>query len=82
MVARGAVAAAREARRLQLKERFGKGYINTADKYRDLLVKLYGDENGRKVKYAEAFEVCEYGRQPSPEQLKQLFPFFAPQVTH
>jgi len=28
------------------------------------------------VKYAEAFEICEYGRQPDHEELKKLFPFF------
>jgi N-acetylglucosamine malate deacetylase 1 len=28
------------------------------------------------VQFAEAFEICEYGRQPSPDELKQLFPFF------
>ncbi len=28
------------------------------------------------VRYAEAFEVCEYGRRPSPEELRRLFPFF------
>jgi hypothetical protein len=26
--------------------------------------------------YAEAFELCEYGSQPSDEELKRLFPFF------
>ena len=25
---------------------------------------------------AEAFEICEYGRKPDKEELKQLFPFF------
>jgi hypothetical protein len=39
------------------------------------LIALYGDEQGRQVKYAEAFETCEYGRQPSDEELRQLFPF-------
>jgi hypothetical protein len=38
--------------------------------------KYYGEDKGRAVKYAEAFEVCEYGRQPSAEELKRLFPFF------
>jgi hypothetical protein len=28
------------------------------------------------VRYAEAFEVCEYGRRPSADDLKKLFPFF------
>jgi hypothetical protein len=25
---------------------------------------------------AEAFEVCEYGRRPSEQELRRLFPFF------
>jgi hypothetical protein len=28
------------------------------------------------VQYAEAFEICEYGRQPNKEELRKLFPFF------
>ena len=36
----------------------------------------YGDEQGEEVKYAEAFELCEYGKQPSEAGLKKLFPFF------
>ncbi len=47
-----------------------------ANKYRAALVKWYGDERGKKVKYAEAFEICEYGRQPSAADIKKLFPFF------
>jgi len=48
---------------------------HTIRSYRDALVKFYGEERGRKVRYAQAFEVCEYGRQPSRDELKQLFPF-------
>jgi len=44
-----------------------------ADKYRERLVAVYGAERGRAVKYAEAFELCEYGRQASPEELKAMF---------
>lgn len=68
----------REARRVALRDQFGARYTRTADQYRPQLIQLYGEEKGRAVKYAEAFEVCEYGRQPSPEDLKQLFPFFGP----
>jgi LmbE family N-acetylglucosaminyl deacetylase len=44
--------------------------------YRALLVRLYGQEKGSRVRQAEAFQVSEYGSQPSLEELKQLFPFF------
>ncbi len=49
---------------------------NIARKYRDSLVEWYGAEAGRAVKYAEAFEVCEYGKQPTKAELKKMFPFF------
>ncbi len=47
-----------------------------ANRFRDELVKWYGKEKGGAVKHAEAFELCEYGRQPSEADLKKLFPFF------
>ncbi len=47
-----------------------------ADNYRAALIKWYGEERGKKVKYAEAFEICEYGRQPSAAEIRKLFPFF------
>jgi LmbE family N-acetylglucosaminyl deacetylase len=47
-----------------------------ADQYRDALVRWYGPEKGKAVRYAEVFEVCEYGRQPNTEQIKKLFPFY------
>ena len=31
---------------------------------------------GKAVKCAEAFEICEYGTQPSPQELLAIFPFF------
>lgn len=65
--------AGREARRLQLHENQASLDGGMADKYRSLLTKIYG-QAGTKVKYAEAFEVCEYGRRPSAEELMELFP--------
>lgn len=41
---------------------------------RESLKKWYGKERGEAVKYAESFEICEYGRQPSKEEILQLFP--------
>jgi LmbE family N-acetylglucosaminyl deacetylase len=45
-----------------------------ADQYRDRLVALYGKERGEAVKYAEAFQLSQYGRQASIDELKRLFP--------
>ena len=42
---------------------------------RQALIKWYGEEQGKKVRYAEAFEICEYGSRPSPADLRKLFPF-------
>jgi LmbE family N-acetylglucosaminyl deacetylase len=43
---------------------------------RESLVRWYGPEKGRQTKYAEAFEICEYGSRPGPAELRRLFPFF------
>lgn len=41
---------------------------------RDALEKWYGKEQAAQVKHAEAFEICEYGTQPSDEEIGRLFP--------
>ena len=41
---------------------------------RKTLEKWYGAERAARVKVAESFEVCEYGRQPTDEELRRLFP--------
>lgn len=64
-------------RKAWLKQRWQGRQSSEADKYRSELVQLYGEEKGKAVKFAEAFELCEYGRRPSPAELKQLFPFFS-----
>jgi LmbE family N-acetylglucosaminyl deacetylase len=66
----------REAKRQAVREAFKRRFANTADRYRDKLIELYGQDRGKQVKYAEAFMICEYGRQPSKDELRQLFPFF------
>jgi len=47
-----------------------------ARRYQGDLVSWYGEERGKAVKYAECFEICEYGRQPNRDEIKKLFPFF------
>ena len=50
--------------------------IGIADRFRPLLKEWYGEAAGAKVRHAEAFEICEYGRRPDKAELKKLFPFF------
>jgi LmbE family N-acetylglucosaminyl deacetylase len=38
------------------------------------LTKWYGAEKARAVTHAEAFELCEYGRQPDEASIRKLFP--------
>ena len=65
-----------ELREEWLKERWVRRQSGEADRYRDALVRWYGEDRGNAVKYAETFEICEYGRQPEPEEIRKLFPFF------
>ncbi len=46
-----------------------------ADRFRGELIAKYGEERGKAVRTAEAFEISEYGRQPSEKELAELFPF-------
>jgi len=41
---------------------------------REALKKWYGEKKGAEIKYAESFEICEYGRQPTEEEIMKLFP--------
>jgi LmbE family N-acetylglucosaminyl deacetylase len=65
----------RMARKQWVHDRFAERDIKTANLYRDVLKQFYGTK-ATGIQYAEAFEVCEYGRQPSSTEIKILFPFF------
>jgi hypothetical protein len=70
-------AAEREARRKRGFTAFKARSASAADHHRRKLIELYGEEAGKKVRYAEAFEICEYGRRPNAEEIRRLFPFYA-----
>jgi N-acetylglucosamine malate deacetylase 1 len=42
---------------------------------RPTLERWYGAQRAASVVYSELFEICEFGRQPTDEQVKALFPF-------
>lgn len=62
------------AAQAQLSAAFKRRFAQIADQCRKQLIDLYGPEQGEKVQFAEAFEICEYGRRPDTEELKRLFP--------
>lgn len=68
----GQVAPDGEEARLEWLKKARNRPINT--EVQNSLVKWYGQERAANCKYAEAFEICEYGRQPSDEEIRELFP--------
>lgn len=66
----------KEERREWVAKRYRRGAAEMADKYRDKLIQLYGQEKGSKIKYAEAFEDSEYGTRLDKGNISVLFPFF------
>jgi len=56
-------------------EMLAKWRYNPLDKTTiECLEKWYGQEKASMTKHAEIFEICEYGSQPTAEQIRELFP--------
>jgi N-acetylglucosamine malate deacetylase 1 len=68
--------AKQQERRRQVHEYHAARSRDLAQRYRAKLADWYGKEKADKVQYAEAFEICEYGRRPNKAELARLFPFF------
>jgi LmbE family N-acetylglucosaminyl deacetylase len=66
----------RRARREQVRRDFEGSFAHPATRFRRQLTEWYGPEQAGKIRFAEAFEICEYGRQPSKQEIRRLFPFF------
>ncbi len=67
-----------KARHQKVREEFAGQFRRYADRFRPTLTEFYGESAAKKVQYAEAFEICEYGERPDQDRLKQLFPIFTP----
>ena len=68
--------AKQKARHQQVRDGFARRNQSIADRFRVQLSEWYSQAQGETVRYAEAFELCEYGSQPNKSELKHLFPFF------
>jgi len=68
--------AKQQERKRQVRQAFANRSKGLAGRFRAQLADWYGKEQGDRVQYAEAFEVCEYGQRPDKAALKRLFPFF------
>jgi LmbE family N-acetylglucosaminyl deacetylase len=69
------VPAAPQERRAWLRQHMDERMRRDAERYRELLIARYGQQAGRAVQYAEAFESCEYGAALTEQNIKRLFPF-------
>lgn len=67
-------AAGQKRRNAEVRASMARRNQSLADRFRSQLVEQYGEGKGAAVKFAEAFELCEYGRQPTKEELRRLFP--------
>ena len=65
-------AAAVAARKKAVRDEWSGQFAASANRFRAQLKARYGEERGGRVKFAEAFEICEYGRQPEKGELKDL----------
>ena len=61
------------ARRKWLFDQWAPRYAAVADRFRSQLVERYGQAKGEKVRYAEAFEGCEYGAPLDAEAIERFF---------
>ena len=57
------------------KNGYAAEFVFYAARFRKELTERYGEERANKIKFAEAFEVCEYGRQLTEKEKKEFFPF-------
>lgn len=64
-----------DARREWLAHEWDPLLRRDAERFRRELIARYGKDRGERVRYAEAFEVCEYGRPIAPPDAGRLFPF-------
>ncbi len=68
--------AGQAARRKKVGDELRAWFAGRADRFRAELGRRYGPKEAAGIRYAEGFEICEYGRQPDEAEIRRLFPFF------
>ena len=68
--------AKQQERQRQVRSGFERRNQDQAQRFKAKLAEFYGQDKAGSIRYAEGFEICEYGRRPNTEELKKLFPFF------
>ncbi len=63
-----------EARKTWMKAQWSDFFVEFTQRHGKLLEHWYGSE-GNRVRYAEFFEICEYGRRIKETEIKDFFPF-------
>jgi LmbE family N-acetylglucosaminyl deacetylase len=64
-----------KARWASLRRRFTDRQLEVTAICRPSLEARYGLERAAGIRFAEAFEICEYGRRPDAAEIARLFPF-------
>lgn len=54
-------------------------YVYVQPEMKESLEKWYGPERAASIRFAESFQIADFGRQPNDEELRKLFPML-PQV--
>ena len=74
-----------EALHVELGQRVREGdllaVLDDTELRKNVTEKCYGPEAAKSVRYAEGFEICEYGHQPTAAEFERLFPFL-PKAAH
>ena len=66
----------RAERQKQVRENFTKRQQGLTERFKSKIGQFYPGEKGSRIKFVEAFELCEYGSQANSNEIKRLFPFF------
>ena len=56
---------------MALKRGYAVRYAKTAARFRKELIKTYGKKRGKEIRFAEAYQVCEYGS-PMTDEIKKI----------